>query len=576
LASGPFSAAFSLGGLDGTNGFLVRGLHKDDYCATVANAGDVNHDGISDILISAFLADPDGRAQAGQAYVVFGKLNIGAGGAFDLASLNGVNGFVINGSSPGDEIGNVRAAGDFNGDGIDDILIGARRTDPGGLTNAGSAYIVFGKNTGVAGPFDPVLTLSGLSGTNGFVLTGINAYDGAGWTVSTAGDVNGDGIDDVIIGATAADPNGQSSGQSYVVFGTTAVIAGVSLPLSSLNGTNGFAINGVTDSDRAGYVSEAGDLNADGFDDIVIGARGRDPAGRIYAGETYVVFGGPAVGSSGVIELSSLNGTNGFRMEGIDAGDQCGQSVAAAGDVNGDGIDDLLIGAFRASQEGQAGAGESYVVFGKPGIGASGLVDLSSLNGTTGIVIKGVLGDTFSGLPVASAGDVNADGINDILIAARQTNAPGAPDQFQAGAVYVIYGAPSIAPSGSITLASLNGTNGFVMYGIDDTDMAGWTASSAGDVNSDGIEDMMIGALLADLSNQDTDVGECYIVFGRAPQTCPGDVSGDGSTTVLDFNILAAWFGHVVTPGTNGDLNGDGLVNTADFNILAGNFGCTP
>jgi microcompartment protein CcmK/EutM len=166
-------------------------------------------------------------------------------------------------------------------------------------------------------------------------------------------------------------------------------------------------------------VSSAGDVNGDGFDDLIIGAFFADPNGDNYAGESFVVFGGVGVGASGTIELSSLNGANGFVLNGIDQGDQSGRSVSSAGDVNGDGFDDLIIGATGAAPNGNKQAGESYVVFGGVGVGASGTIELSSLNGTNGFVLNGIDVRDFSGQSVSSAGDVNGDGVDDLIIGAR-------------------------------------------------------------------------------------------------------------------------------------------------------------
>ncbi|MCI5043195.1 MAG: hypothetical protein MRY72_00735, partial [Aquisalinus sp.] len=201
---------------------------------------------------------------------------------------------------------------------------------------------------------------SSLDGSNGFVLNGIDAYDGSGGSVSSAGDVNGDGIDDLIIGASGADQNG---GESYVVFGSSDGFA-ASFELSSLDGSNGFVLNGIDADDLSGSsVSSAGDVNGDGLDDLIIGARFGDPSGADTAGEGYVVFGS-SDGFAASFELSSLDGSNGFVLNGIDAYDGSGGSVSSAGDVNGDGFDDLIIGAQGGDTNG-TNTGESYVVFGR-------------------------------------------------------------------------------------------------------------------------------------------------------------------------------------------------------------------
>jgi hypothetical protein len=192
--------------------------------------------------------------------------------------------------------------------------------------------------------------LSNLNGSNGFSLNGIAAGDQSGKSVSSAGDVNGDGLDDLLIGADRADPNGSYSGQSYVVFGNRTGF-GSSLNLSSLNGSNGFTLNGIANSDLSGRsVSSAGDVNGDGIDDLIIGAFRADPNGSD-SGQSYVVFGN-RTGFGSSLNLSSLNGSNGFRLNGIATNDFSGYSVSSAGDVNGDGLDDLLIGALFADPNG--------------------------------------------------------------------------------------------------------------------------------------------------------------------------------------------------------------------------------
>ena len=145
-----------------------------------------------------------------------------------------------------------------------------------------------------------------------------------------------------------------------------AAFAGT-LALSALDGTNGFTIDGIAAGDEAGYsVSGAGDVNGDGFDDLLVGA----PLASSYAGETYIVFGGVGLGASGSFDLSMLDGTNGFQLDGVDETGHLGFSVSTAGDVNGDGFDDVIIGAPFASPCIPLPPGESYVVFGADFTGA--------------------------------------------------------------------------------------------------------------------------------------------------------------------------------------------------------------
>ncbi len=346
----PTGGQFTLADFDGTNGFRLAGPEANSFGSWAVDiGGDFNGDGFDDLVITAYASDASG-GNSGALWVVYGR-GSDFPANFNLSDINGSNGFRLVGTVANDNLGfDVSMVGDINGDGYDDLLVGA----PG----PNAAYVVFG--TGAAMPAN--LGVTGLNGSNGFALVGGAAFDRLGASVTAAGDINGDGYADLVVGAYASDLNGSGAGDTYVVFGKASGFA-ASINISTLDGTNGFRIGGVAANDSSGReVQYAGDINGDGFSDLIIGANRADPNGS-ESGVSYVIFG-KASGFGALLNLASLDGTSGFRLHGAATGDRLGITLAALGDVNGDGLDDFFVGAPYADING-GNAGAGYIIFGQ-------------------------------------------------------------------------------------------------------------------------------------------------------------------------------------------------------------------
>jgi hypothetical protein len=292
---------------------------------------------------------------------------------FALSSLlpanggTGSDGFVVPRITPTYVIGaNVRGAGDINNDGIGDLVLGEPQACPAGRTEAGQMWVIFGQTD-----FAATVNLSSLNGGNGFTVYGKAAGDSLGSSsVGTAGDVNGDGVEDLLMPAKGlSGPAGAYVGGAYVLFGKTGPFSAV-MEASALNGTNGFGMYGVTAGDFVGYVSSAGDVNGDGYDDIISTTSYADPNGIINAGQSYIVYGRPSFGAS--LELASLltanggDGSAGYALNGFIASAGQTTTVNAIGDINGDSYDDVRAANFYAGSDGLVKNGQVYVVYGKP------------------------------------------------------------------------------------------------------------------------------------------------------------------------------------------------------------------
>ncbi len=293
----------------------------------------------------------------------------------ELASL-GTSGVTIYGSGANDRSGvSVSGARDVNGDGFDDVIIGAgeARTESLGRNVNGESYVIFG-GSALPSTIDLAVPASTF-----ITIIGVFNGDMAGYSVGGGGDVNGDGFDDMLINAPAADGtndlSGDRAGDSYVVFGSAALPATIDLLTLGAAGVTIFGaeiLDAGWDASTAGSISNAGDVNADGYDDLIIGKERADAANnlKLQAGESIVIFGGPSLPSTIALAVS---GSADITIFGASAADFQGSSVSAAGDVNGDGFADLLTGAFLADSVAnlRGNAGESYLLYGGNGFTSS-------------------------------------------------------------------------------------------------------------------------------------------------------------------------------------------------------------
>ncbi|MBL0108083.1 MAG: FG-GAP repeat protein [Ignavibacteria bacterium] len=518
---------------------LTGAAVSDNFGTSVSSAGDVNGDGYSDVIVGANFNDAGGT-NAGRAYIYFGG-----------SSMNNVADINLTGAAASDNFGtSVSTAGDVNGDGFSDVIVGASSNDAGG-TNAGRAYVYFGG--------------SSMNDIADVLLTGEAASDGLGISVATAGDVNGDGYSDLIVGANLNDAGGSNAGRAYVYFGG-----------SVMNNVADVTLTGVAVSDQFGIsVSTAGDLNGDGYSDVIAGANLND-AGGASAGRAYVYFGGNLMDSTADVLLtgaaandqygSSVSTAGDMNGDGYSdliigadqndaggssagrvylydyfmkneiipdlsmtgaSGNRFGYSVSSAGDVNGDGYSDVIVGAFGYSSN----TGRAYIHFGGP-----------SMDNTEDVTMTGEAISNFFGVSVSSAGDVNGDGFSDVIVGAYRYSS-------DTGRAYIYFGGTSMDNIADVTMT---GVAEFTNFGI--------SVSSAGDVNGDSYSDVIVGAV-----GYSSSTGRAYIFLGGASMNNTADVTMTGETTFNEFGESVSSAGDV-----NSDGYSDVIVGAAGYSSSTG------
>jgi hypothetical protein len=493
-------------------GFVIRGSMANAYSGeNVSALGDVNGDGLEDFLV--------GAEGGNLSHLIYGKSSYSA---VDVSNL-GSAGVTFSGAAAGDQLGYFTgSAGDFNGDGYSDMLLGARRADPNGVSSAGSAYIVYG------GENLSSSSMSILNVNTGFVLNGAAENGLLGASVASAGDVNGDGFNDVIVGELS---NG--AGNAYVIFGGDQGNNDVDTATLASTG-RGFTIVGSGASHLGRAVSSAGDVNGDGLADVIVGAPGGGSGGT-----TYVIYGKTTTSPVNSLTANSVNAADGFAIidSSLDATASLGYGASSVGDVNGDGYSDLLVTASRSG--GTAGA--AYVVFGSNSL--TGTIDLNQLTASSGIRIAGQTINEQFGLSAKGIGDINADGLADFVI--------GNSSSTGTNISYVFHGRST---GGSLTTSDA----AYVLTSASTSDYAGYSVSGGTDINGDGLVDLLVGAYGDDTDGEDS--GRSYVVFGST------------SSQKLSGNTIAQ-LGNDQSNTLTGSANSESFVAGRGDDVLSGNGG---
>ncbi len=498
-------------GLDASTPDLIDSIEIDTQLGySVGTAGDVNGDGFSDVIVGVPFTDTE-NPTTHATVVEGGQARVFHGSATGISSSPDQH---LDGIDENGQLGySVGTAGDVNGDGYADVIAGA----PG--------VFRVGPNAGHAGVW--LGSVNGILVDNDWSSSSFQTDARYGSSVATAGDVNGDGYSDIIVGAPGFN-NDEIQGGRVAIYHGSASRVGENCEWSNGTGQQG--------SWYGSSVGTAGDVNGDGYADVIVGAHGYD-GGQSNEGRVFVYQGG--VSGLGIIPV--------WHAEADQANAQFGISAHTAGDVNGDGYTDVVVGAYWYDVDSTTNAGSAFIWYGSAdGLGANG----TPVNAD--VVIQTTQQGAWLGWSVGSAGDVNGDGYDDVLAGAPRYDQEGNDD----GVVFLRLGAPAdetITPA----IIGLGQANAYF----------GTSAGTAGDVNGDNYADIIIGAPGYD--NGETNEGGAFVYYGSAtgPKTVPD--------WTAESNQANAQLGNSV--GTAGDVNGDGyadiIIGAYLYDFLGGTFG---